>query len=91
MAKGAIQQGRVKQYDPERGLGEIETESGDVLSVHRSALEEGGSQGLFGGDIVEYRMGRDRFGRRAALEVRKVGWEEVDEGDENAPPREWEF
>jgi cold shock CspA family protein len=88
-SKGAIWKGSVKFYELERGRGEIEAENGELLPVHRSALLDDALSGLYTGDIVEFKAGRDRFGRRSALEVRRIGWEEGD--DEDAPPREWTF
>ena len=89
MARGKVEQGVVKSFDPERGIGEVETARGEVLSVHRSSLRDDALKGVYPGDIVEFVSGRDRFGRRAALEIRRIGWE--DEEDENAAPREWTF
>jgi cold shock CspA family protein len=88
MATSRILQGTVQSFDPDRGLGEIHTEGGDVYSVHRSALRDEALSGLYPGDIVEFVPGRNRFGRQAAIEVRRVGWDE-DEGD--GTPREWTF
>ena len=84
-----VSKGSVKFYDLEQGRGEIEAENGEMLPVHRSALLDDALSGLYSGDIVEFKAGRDRFGRRSALEVRRVGWEEGE--DEDAPPREWTF
>ncbi len=81
-------EGVVKRFDAERGSGVIETERGDELFVHRSALVEDGPRELFAGDVVEYRLGRDRRGRPAAVDVRKIGWVEEDDDD---TPREWTF
>lgn len=82
-------QGTVKTFDLEKGSGLIEAEDGEELRVHRSALVDEAQQGLYPGDIVSFRVGRDRFGRRAALEVRRIGWEEQEEDDDT--PREWSF
>jgi len=82
-------EGIVKHFDPDRGTGAIETESGDELFVHRSALADDGPRDLFPGDVVEYTLGRNRRGRPAAVNVRRIGWvEEEDDADE---PREWTF
>lgn len=89
MASQRILQGTVQSFDLARGLGEIQTESGEVYSVHRSALRDEALSGIYPGDVVEFVAGRNRFGHRAALEVRRVGWEE-DEGDPDTP-REWSF
>lgn len=84
-----ILQGTVLQFDADRGLGEIQTESGETYSVHRNALRDEALSGIYPGDIVEFVAGRNRFGHKAALEVRRVGWED-DEGDDDSP-REWTF
>jgi cold shock CspA family protein len=89
MANARTQQGTVQSFDSQRGVGEIRTESGEVFAVHRSALRDDALSGIFPGDIVEFVAGRNRFGRRAALEVRRVGWE--DDGGEDDSPREWTF
>ncbi|MDH4248449.1 MAG: cold shock domain-containing protein [Deltaproteobacteria bacterium] len=83
-------QGLVKEYDPGKGIGIIETDQREEIPVHRSALEDSASQGLYAGDLVEFRIGKNRFGKRTALEVRRVGWEHG-EGDEDDEPREWTF
>ena len=88
MASQRTLQGTVQAFDDERGLGEIATESGEVYSVHRSALRDDALSGIYPGDIVEFVAGRNKFGHRAALEVRRVGWEDESEDDE---PREWTF
>ncbi len=56
--------------------------------MHRSALQEDTLGGLHSGDIVEFRVGRNRFGRTAALDVHRIGWE--DEPDDDGPG-EWTF
>lgn len=89
MASRRTLQGTVLQFDPGRGLGEIQTESGETFSVHRNALRDEALSGIFPGDIVEFVAGRNRFGHKAALEVRRVGWEDED-GDDDTP-REWTF
>lgn len=82
-------QGVVKNFETTKGTGEIEMESGETISVHRTAIDESSGGVLHLGDIVEFKVGRNRFGNRAALEVRRIGWEEEEEtGDE---PREWTF
>ena len=81
--------GTVLEYDPERGIGTIrDDESSREIRVHRSGLESAARQGLYAGDIVEYRVGRNRKGGHTAVEVVRVGWEE--DGEEDAP-REWNF
>lgn len=82
------QEGIVKQFDTVKGTGIIEAESGEELPVHRSAIEDDSGGNLYPGDLVEYKLGKNRFGRRAALDVRRIGWEEQDEDGE---PREWNF
>ena len=84
-------QGLVKEYNQEKGTGIIETEQREEITVHRSALEDSASQGLYPGDLVEFRIGKNRFGKRAALEVRRVGWEHGESSDDDDEPREWTF
>lgn len=81
-------QGTVRSFDPQKGTGLIVTDEQEELRVHRRALAEDGLLVLHPGDVVEFRVGRDRFGRRAALDVRRIGWVEEDEDD---TPREWTF
>jgi cold shock CspA family protein len=88
MAKGRMLQGTVLHYDPERGVGEVQTERGETFPVHRNELRDEALRGLYTGDIVEFTGGRNRFGHKAALEVRRVGWDEA--GDDDTP-REWSF
>lgn len=88
MAEGQRFEGVVRSYEPGKGTGVIELPSGEELPVHRSALADEGLQALHRGDVVTFRIGRNRFGRRAALEVERVGWEEEDDSD---TPREWSF
>jgi len=87
MAERRILQGTVLGFDAERGHGEIEADGGRVYAVHRNDLRDEALSGLYPGDIVEFVAGRNRFGRPAALEVRRVGWEEG--GDDS--PGEWTF
>ena len=79
--------GTVLEFDHTRGTGMIETETGEALSFHKSALGEAASKGLYPGDVVDFKVGRNRFGRRAALEITLIGWEESDEDS----PGEWTF
>jgi len=88
MARQRILQGTVLSYDPDRGTGEVQTEAGETFAVHRSALRDEALRGIYPGDIVEFVAGRNRFGRTAALEVRRVGW---DEEEDDGNPREWTF
>ena len=82
-------EGKVLNYDAERGLGTIESETGEELPVHVSALIDQAATGLHAGDAVSFKVGRNKFGRRAALQVQRIGWEEGDDPD--GPPREWSF
>ena len=81
-------EGKVISFDAVKGVGMILAESGEELPVHRSAIVEGGPEGIYVGDVVEFRTGRNRFGRRAAVDVRRIGW---DEDDPDGAPREWTF
>ena len=83
-------EGIVLEFDQEKGHGLIEAENGEKLPVHRNDFAEESQQGLYSKDIVEYTLGRNRFGKRAAKNVRRIGWEEGDT-DEDGPPREWSF
>jgi cold shock CspA family protein len=80
--------GIVREFDPERGMGVIEEDSGGEIRVFRSGLGEDGLRVLYRGDVVEYRVGRSRRGGRTALNVVRIGWEDEPD-DEN--PREWTF
>ncbi|MBI3992847.1 MAG: cold shock domain-containing protein [Candidatus Lambdaproteobacteria bacterium] len=82
-------EGKVTTFDARKGVGTIRAESGEELSVHRSAIEEGGQGSLFPGDVVEFTVGRNRWGHRAALAVRRIGWDEEDDPD--GAPGEWTF
>lgn len=88
MAAKRILQGTVLDFDLQRGSGEVQTERGETFSVHRNDLRDEALRGIYPGDIVEFVPGRNRFGHKAALEVRRVGWDEDDGGEE---PREWSF
>lgn len=79
-------EGTVKEFDESRGLGTILADNGEELSVHVSAIEDEGLRALHPGDIVEFSTGRNKFGRRCAVRVRRIGWEE---GGDDA--REWSF
>ncbi len=81
-------EGVVRHFDPGKGTGIIEAENGEELPVHRSAIADDSGENLYPGDIVEYKLGKNRFGRRAALNIRRIGWEEQGGDDE---PREWNF
>ncbi len=80
-------EGVVLHFDPRKGLGVVRAEDGEELSVHHSAIEDEGLRVLHPGDIVEFTLGRNKFGKRCAVKVKRVGWEEGS-GDE---PREWTF
>ena len=82
-------QGTVRSFDTGRGSGEIEADSSEMIQVFRSALRDEALSGIYPGDIVSFQIGRDRFGRRVAQEVRRIGWDEGEDPD--APPREWTF
>ncbi len=81
-------EGIVKSFDSAKGGGIIATEQGEEISVHRSAILADQSGNLYPGDIVEFTLGRNKWGKPAALNVRRIGWEE--EGKEDVP-REWNF
>ena len=79
-------EGVVREFDLTRGSGVIVSRDGEELPVHHSGIEEEGLRALHPGDIVEFAVGRNKYGRRTAVSVRRIGWEE--ESDE---PREWTF
>ena len=81
-------EGKVLSYDQGKGTGIIAADNGEELPVHRTALTEDLGGGLYPGDIVEFTVGRNKFGKRAAQQVRRIGWEEEEESD---TPREWNF
>ncbi|MDH5753372.1 MAG: cold shock domain-containing protein [Deltaproteobacteria bacterium] len=83
-------QGIVQSFDQEKGHGIILTDDQEELPVHRSALAEESVSSLYPGDVVEFRVGKNRYGRRSALEVRRIGWDES-HGDEDDEPKEWTF
>jgi CspA family cold shock protein len=80
-------EGVVREFDDRRGLGVIVTEDGEELSVHHSAIEDEGLRALHPGDIVSFSIGKNKFGRRCAVQVRRIGWEEPGSDE----PREWSF
>ncbi len=86
MAEQAAREGVVKEFDTSRGLGIIVTQDGEELSVHHTAIEDEGLRALHPGDIVEFAIGKNKFGRRCAVHVKRIGWEE---GSDEA--REWTF
>ena len=87
MGESAEKEGVVKEFDAQRGLGIILGQDGEELSVHHTAIADEGLRALHPGDIVSFSIGRNRFGRRCAVQVRRIGW---DEGGSDEP-REWSF
>ena len=79
-------EGVVREWDTTRGHGVIVTRDGEELPVHHTGIDEDGLRALHPGDIVEFAVGRNKFGRRSAVAVKRIGWEE--ESDE---AREWTF
>jgi CspA family cold shock protein len=86
MASAERKEGVVREFDLSRGAGIILGRDGEELPVHHTGIDEEGLRALHPGDIVEFAVGRNRFGRRTAVSVRRIGWEE--EADE---AREWTF
>lgn len=82
-------EGKVISFDEGKGVGVILAENGEELAVHRSAVEDSGQGNLFAGDVVEFKVGRNRWGRRSAQNVQRIGWEEDDDPDGEG--REWTF
>jgi len=58
-------QGKVKRLVSDRGFGFIESERGDDLFFHHSALEGTSIEELREGQVVEYEIGRGPKGPRA--------------------------
>lgn len=55
------QQGKVKWYNPTKGFGFIEPDSGGAdIFFHRTALERSGIENLSEGQIVEYTTRKDK-------------------------------
>jgi cold shock CspA family protein len=87
MGTETVREGVVRDFDPVRGMGIVVTQEGEELPVHRTAIADEGLRALHAGDIVEFSLGRNRFGRRCAVNVRRIGWEEGGSDE----PREWTF
>lgn len=82
-----MHRGIVRTFDHHRGVGMIEEEDGRrEVRVHRSGIAHNQPPDLHPGDVVEYEVGRSRYGGFTAVHVVRVGWE--DEGDS---PGEWTF
>ena len=85
-----MMEGVVRRFDAHKGHGFIETrDSREEITVHRKDFNDEGLSALHPGDVVAFKLGRNKFGRRAALRVQVIGWEA--EEDPDAAPREWTF
>jgi cold shock protein len=62
--------GRIKWYDPRKGFGFLEPDSGgkDVF-IHVSAVERAGIDGLREGQKITYDIESDRKGRPSAVNL----------------------
>lgn len=66
--------GKVKWFNPMKGFGFIEPETGgkDVF-VHISAVQNSGLKGLNEGQAVSYDLEEDRRGRSSATNLKLLG------------------
>ena len=63
--------GTVKWYNPSKGFGFIQPESGSKdIFIHASALEQAGIQGLDDGQKVTFDVEAGRDGRESATNVK---------------------
>jgi CspA family cold shock protein len=69
-----MQTGTVKWFNPTKGFGFIQPDSGGPDAfVHISAVERAGIAELREGDRVEYNLTRGKNGKSSAEELKKVG------------------
>jgi CspA family cold shock protein len=64
--------GKVKWFNPDKGYGFIEQESGEDLFVHFSEIQGEGFKTLDEGQEVEFEETAGQNGRMQATNVRKV-------------------
>lgn len=75
-SEGAVQgsgqrrQGLVKWFNPSKGFGFIEQDSGDDLFVHQSEIQQAGFRYLNKGDRVEFEIGTGKKGPVALHVIR---------------------
>lgn len=61
-----MQTGKIKWFDAKKGFGFITAEDGKEFFVHCSAVRHGKASELKTGDRVEFEIGQDTRGPRAA-------------------------
>ncbi len=69
--EGARRDGTVKWFNPNKGFGFIEQDTGDVLFVHQSEILQAGFRFLNLGDRVEFELGTGKKGP-VALKVTRT-------------------
>ena len=67
---GQRRQGLVKWFNPSKGFGFIEQDSGDDLFVHQSEIQQAGFRYLNKGDRVEFEIGTGKKGPVALHVIR---------------------
>lgn len=67
---GQRRQGLVKWFNPSKGFGFIEQDSGDDLFVHQSEIQQSGFRYLNKGDRVEFEIGTGKKGPVALNVIR---------------------
>ncbi len=67
MAKGTV-----KWFNPDKGYGFIEQESGDDIFVHFSAIQTDGFKTLAEGQEVEFEITEGNQGKKQASNVRAI-------------------
>lgn len=67
MAKGTV-----KWFNPDKGYGFIEQESGDDIFVHFSAIQTDGFKTLKEGQEVEFEITEGNQGKKQASNVRAI-------------------
>ena len=68
--EGVRKDGTVKWFNPNKGFGFIEQDSGDDLFVHQSEIRQSGFRYLNKGDRVEFEVGTGRKGPVALSVIR---------------------
>ena len=64
--------GKIKWFNPGKGYGFIEQESGGKdLFVHINALEASGIDNLAEGDAISFEIGENR-GKETAINIKKI-------------------
>ena len=68
--EGVRRDGTVKWFNPNKGFGFIEQDTGDDLFVHQSEIQQAGFRYLNLGDRVEFEVGRGKKGPVALKVIR---------------------